>query len=44
MTFGEMQAYTNRFKEIVSSKVSHEIKDIRLANLKTDNDAIPDGI
>lgn len=36
MTFGEMQAYTNRFKEIIGSKAPDDIKDIRLANLMTD--------
>lgn len=35
MTVGEMLLYTNRLKEIMSGKPSHE-RDVRLANLMTD--------
>jgi len=35
MTFGEMLAWTNRFKEILRQEPSHW-RDVRLANLMTD--------
>lgn len=36
MTTGEMLDYTNRFKSIVNSNASSDIKDVRLANLMND--------
>jgi len=36
MTTGEMQLWTNRFKEIVDAKANNGIKSMRLSNLMTD--------
>lgn len=39
LTVGEMLDYTNRFKNIIGSNASNDIKNIRLANLMSDLEA-----
>lgn len=36
MTTGEMLGFTNRFKEIMASKASDHLKDMRLSAMMTD--------
>ena len=40
MNTGEMLTLTNRFKEIMASKVSTDMKDRRLAALMTDMEGV----